>query len=290
MDHGGFALLVKAKQLKFLLFLLFILLLPVASAEQVQVGDISIRYNIEGQGDPILLINGFGNALDSWRPALIEKLKENHTVITFDNRGVGNTTSGDKKFTIQQFAKDTDLFLSRINVNKTDVLGTSMGGMIAQELALFSNKIDKLIIASSHCGQDITPPSKEVQKLENLKPSELKEKLPEVIYPEEFNFSTLPKSSEIVTDKTIAAQQKAILDWKGTCDKLKNIKQETLVIVGKHDNFTPPPNSVLIAKNIKGSTLIQVEGGHPITAMYPDKFANIILLFLNNESEKQSEY
>lgn len=78
MDHGGLAVLVKAKQLKFLLFLLFIFSLPVASAEQVQVGDISIRYNIEGQGDPILLINGFGNALDSWQPALTEKLRKSH--------------------------------------------------------------------------------------------------------------------------------------------------------------------------------------------------------------------
>jgi pimeloyl-ACP methyl ester carboxylesterase len=156
-----------------------------------------------------------------------------------------------------------------------------MGGMIAQELALFSNKIDKLIIASSHCGQDITQPSKDIQKLNDVRPSELKEKLLKVLYPEGFDFSTLPKSSEIVSDKTIAAQQKAILDWRGTCDKLEKIKQETLVIVGKHDNLTPPPNSALIAKNIKGSSLIKIEGGHVIAAVYPDKFADIILLFLN---------
>lgn len=267
--------------MRFLLLILLVLSIPEAHAEMVNLGDIDVKYKIEGSGNPILLLNGFGNPLDSWPTEFIEKLKENHTVITFDYRGVGNTTLGDKKYTLKQLAIDADLFLDKINITKTDVLGTSMGGMVVQEMALFSKKIDKLVVASSHCGQDITQPSKEIQNLQNLKGSELKAKLRQAIYPKGFNFSTLPKSSEVISDSTISKQQEAILDWKGTCDKLKNIRLETLVIVGKNDNFVPPQNSVTIAKNIKGSWLIQLEDGwHPLAAT-SSKFADSILFFLS---------
>lgn len=66
----------------------------------------------------------------------LDKLGSNHTVITFDNRGIGNTTSGDKQFSISQFANDTSGLLDALNVKKADVMGWFMGGFIAQELAL----------------------------------------------------------------------------------------------------------------------------------------------------------
>lgn len=253
------------------------MIVNVAHAEQIRVGDISVKYNIQGEGDPIVLINGFGNHLESWNSSFIEKLKEKHTVITFDNRGVGNTTSGSKPFTIKQFAKDTDLFLDKINVTKTHVMGFSMGGKIAQELALFSDKIDKLIISSTNCGQQITPAFKKVREALEASPSEIKAELREVIYPKNWNLVT-SNSSEVVSSKTIGLQQEAIAKWKGTCDKLKNIEQETLITVGKKDNFTPPPNAVLMAKNIKGSWLIQLDGMHPIATQ--KGLAESILFFM----------
>ena len=61
--------------------------------KKVHVGDIDIAYKMFGKGNPILLINGFSAPLDFWDPILLEKLASNHTVITFDNRGIGNTSS-----------------------------------------------------------------------------------------------------------------------------------------------------------------------------------------------------
>jgi pimeloyl-ACP methyl ester carboxylesterase len=200
-------------------------------------------------------------------------------VITFNNRGIGNTTAGDREFTIKQFAIDTELFLDAINVTKTDVLGFSMGGMIAQELALISDKVDKLIILSSHCGQYLTPLSRNVLRALEAEPFELGQELEEVLYPEQYNVAP-SKSSEVVTHETIAAQQNAITSWVGTCHELNNIKVKTLILVGKNDNLTPPEDSIRMSKKINGSMLIQVEGGHPIGEMYPEKVANIILFFL----------
>jgi hypothetical protein len=75
--------------------------------QQVQVGDIHIAYKIFGKGEPIVLIHGFGGSMDIWDTTLLNDLSENRTVIVFNNRGVGNTTLGEKNYTIEQLAEDT---------------------------------------------------------------------------------------------------------------------------------------------------------------------------------------
>jgi len=73
-------------------------------AKQVHVGDIDIAYKMLGKGDPILLISGSSSDMNAWQPSILRDLSSNHTVIVFDNRGVGNTTPGSKPFSIQQLA------------------------------------------------------------------------------------------------------------------------------------------------------------------------------------------
>ena len=97
-------------------------------AKKVHVGDIDIAYKTFGKGDPILLINGYSFTMDSWDPTLLETLASNHTVIVFDNRGIGNTTSGsEQKFSISLFANDTAGLLEALNIKKADVLAWSYG-------------------------------------------------------------------------------------------------------------------------------------------------------------------
>ena len=122
-------------------------------SKKVHVGDIDIAYKIFGKGDPILLINGYSHSMDNWDPTLLERLAFNYTVIIFDNRGIGNTTSGEKGFSMVQFANDTASLLDVLQFKQIDVLGYSMGGMIAQELALnYPDRVGKLIIYASTCG------------------------------------------------------------------------------------------------------------------------------------------
>jgi hypothetical protein len=75
--------------------------------KKVHVGDIDIAYKTLGKGRPFLLISGAGVNMDGWEPSTLKNLSTNHTVIVFDNRGVGNTTTGTKPFSIQQLANDT---------------------------------------------------------------------------------------------------------------------------------------------------------------------------------------
>jgi alpha/beta hydrolase fold len=106
-------------------------------AKKVHVGDIDIAYKIFGKGNPVLLIAGTSATMDFWDPFVLRQLSANHTVIVFDNRGMGNTTSGNRPFSISQFANDTAGLLDALKIREpVDVMGHSLGSFIAQELAL----------------------------------------------------------------------------------------------------------------------------------------------------------
>ena len=105
------------------------------------------------KGNPLLLIMGFAGGLNTWEPNMTKKLSQNHTVIIFDNRGIGGTSLGNKNLSISQFAQDAVGLIDALHLNKTDIMGFSMGGIIAQEVALSNpGKINKLIIYASGCG------------------------------------------------------------------------------------------------------------------------------------------
>ena len=129
-----------------------------AKTEHVQVGDIDIAYKRFGQGKPILFISGTSQTKDAWEPTLLSQLAAtNHTVIVFDNRGIGETTVGTKPFSIEQFANDTAGLLDALNIEKADVLGASLGSFVAQELTLnYPQKVDRLVLHAGYCGGNET--------------------------------------------------------------------------------------------------------------------------------------
>ena len=104
--------------------------------KKVHVGDIDIAYKIFGKGDPILLVSGASSDMNAWEPSTLRNLSSNHTVIVFDNRGVGNTTTGTKPFSIQQLANDTAGLLDALKIQKADVLGYSLGSFVLNNLQL----------------------------------------------------------------------------------------------------------------------------------------------------------
>lgn len=262
--------------------------------KKIRVDDIEMAYKMFGKGSPILLINGYSAPLDFWDPTLIERLASNHTVITFDNRGVGNTTVGNKKFSIPQFAQDTSKLLDALKIKKADIIGWSMGGMIAQELALSNpEKVGKLIIYASTCGgNQSVPPSPEVLKVFSNQSGSTMERLQKflpLLFPDQWRHDNpnfldhLPKSSEQTPINTLNKQTEAITSWTGTCNRLGNITQPTMVLVGTDDVLTAPANSILITEKIPAAWLIQIKGGgHAMMMQYPEKFTNMVDTFLTS--------
>jgi pimeloyl-ACP methyl ester carboxylesterase len=263
------------------------------STKQVRVGDIDISYKAFGKGDPILLIMGYSGSMYSWDPVVLKGLSTNHTVIVFDNRGIGNTTIGSKNFTIEQFATDSAGLLDALKINKSDILGFSMGGMIAQQLTLdYPDKVDDLIIYASYCGENQSIPlNKEIfYQKSNLSESadDVKKRLIPLLFTPNWikqNPEYLEKftSFELPPIDILKRQGEAIVSWEGTCDQLKEISQDTLVVTGTNDLILPFANSMILVEKIPGTWLAQFkDGGHALMYQYPEKLSEVINTFLDN--------
>lgn len=267
--------------------------IPAAEMKKVHVGDIDIAYKMFGKGDPIILINGYSAPLEFWESNFLNKLASNHTVIAFDNRGIGNTTSGNKNFTISQFANDTSGLMDALKIKKADVMGWSMGSFIAQELTLaHPEKVGKLILYGSSCGgSESKPPKPEVAKIfGNMSINEMEklQKLEPFLFSKEWRvqnpnyLQSLPRVTEIIPNETLIEQEKAIFNWKGDCGQISSINKPTLVIVGTQDAFTVPENSLIMTEKIPAAWLVQIRGGHAMMFEQPEVFSNLILTFLKS--------
>jgi pimeloyl-ACP methyl ester carboxylesterase len=263
--------------------------------KKVHVGDIDIAYKTFGKGDPILLINGYSFTMDSWDPTLLGTLASNHTVIVFDNRGIGNTTSGDeKRFSIGLFGNDSAGLLEALNIKKADVLAWSLGGRIAQELTLnYPDKVGKLILYAIGCGGKGSVPQSQEVRNEFVNGTGTAEdriaRLVPLFFPQEWRnenpnyLENIPKTTETILNQTLNKQIEAAANAPATCDRLKNITQPTLVIVGTDDAATPATNSLRMAELIPGSWFVQIKGGgHGVMYQYPEQFSNIVKTFLEN--------
>jgi len=263
--------------------------------KKVHVGDIDIAYKAFGKGYPILLISGSGLVMDQWQPSILRDLSRNHTVIIFDNRGVGNTTIGTKPFSIQQFANDTVGLLDVLKIQKVDVLGFSMGSFIAQEVTLLHpEKVNRLILYGASCGgKENVPQATQVMKiLSDLVNNRTQdpEKVLSVTFPVEWvksHSNVAPtKSTEVVTSNTLRQQfnlneEWLAINWNGVCDQLTKISIPTLIITGTKDVSVPATNSLVLVQKIPGAWLVQIKGGgHGLMYQYPFIFSKVLQTFL----------
>ena len=262
--------------------------------KKVRVGDIDIAYKIFGKGEePLLFIPGFSMTMDGWDPIVLDNLSSNHTIIIFDNRGIGDTNAGVKSPSIPQFANDTAGLIDALGIKKpVDILGLSMGGLIAQELALLhQEKVDRLIIHASSCGgKESLPPQVSPQVLTSMISGNASaDTFLSTLFPREWiqqhtdyiqkNF-VFPMGK--VSKESLQRQFEATSKWSGVCNKLSSITKPTLVLTGTEDITSPPANSLVIAQKIPGAWLVQIKGGgHGVMFQYPQQFTAVLETFLS---------
>lgn len=97
--------------------------------QKVKVGDIEVAYREYGAGFPLVKIVGFASTMDGGDPELVAALAERFRVITFDNRGMGETSAGTRPFEIEQFAEDTAGLMDALGIERAHVFGISMGAL-----------------------------------------------------------------------------------------------------------------------------------------------------------------
>jgi pimeloyl-ACP methyl ester carboxylesterase len=217
---------------------------------QVSANGIKIGYKLVGSGEPLVMIVGLGNTMDRWPQEIIETLSKKYQLIILDNRGMGYTTATEAAFNYKLFADDVIGLLDILKVNKTDVLGFSMGSTITQELLLvYPQRFNKAIIhATSTDGSHVA--------------AALKGKTPD--------------------NPTIMRQIEATTHWKTPLEKLPLITNPVMLIVGTSDTVVGVESSKTIASAIPGAWLVQFKNGtHQVMGEAPAEFARIVLTFLD---------
>ena len=282
--------------------------------KKVRVGDIDVAYKMLGKGDPIILFNGASDNMNAWDPSFLTGLSSNHTVIVFDQRGIGNTTVGSNPYTYLQLANDTAGLLDALKIPKADVMGYSLGGHIAQAFTIsHPEKVNRLILVASTCGgKDGIPKPAEFLKLQADVVNKSLNNIPATQELKALNVASLglgwvqlhPESVDIPTNTTSLQQLKPGLppeisdkqknlgawentDWSGACDAEAKLAKPTLVITGTDDNsYMPHGNALILASKIPGAWLVQIKNaGHAVMNQYPDEIAKILNTFLSTTDQ-----
>jgi pimeloyl-ACP methyl ester carboxylesterase len=259
------------------------------------INNIRIHYEEAGEGDPVLMINGLSAPAANWA-LQTRALAPHFRVITFDNRGVGETdVPPDPVYTTAQLAEDAAGVLRWLKIPRAHVIGSSMGGTIAQELAIRHPRLVRsLVLACTWTEGDarFLHTIESWMILANRVP--LEERYRHVLYPWVFSprFLEQKESVETVLQRAMAyphqtkaegieRQGRGILAWNGTrTSRLGKIRTPTLVLVGKDDILTPPEFSRALARRIRGARLRVLPGGHGFYVEEADAFNRVVIRFL----------
>jgi pimeloyl-ACP methyl ester carboxylesterase len=269
-----------------------------ALTRTVSAGGVAFAYRELGPktGVPVVFLTHLAAVLDNWDPRVVDGIAAHHRVIAFDNRGVGATTGTTPK-SIQAMAADAVTFIRALGLAKVDLLGFSMGGMIAQVIVQTEPElVRKLIIAGTGPagGEGI----KNVTRISNL---DTVRALLTLQDPKQFLFFTRTPNGKRAgkeflvrlkerrnhRDKSIAltayvAQLKAIHRWglEKPAD-LSVVHQPVLVANGDHDRMVPTKNTHDLARRLPGSELvIYPDAGHGGIFQFHDRFVGKALEFL----------
>jgi 3-oxoadipate enol-lactonase len=241
-----------------------------------RVGEIEFSYERAGSGPPLLMIMGMSGTFDHWNAAFLDELRRDFETIVYDHRGVGSSTRLDGPVTIAQLAEDAAGLLAALELDSAHVLGISMGGMVAQELALaHPERIRALALGCTYCGGEGSALTSEavMRKLAEGMSSGDRERAIRAAW--EVNVSpelaaddeAYARFKEIglrraVSVEVIMEQMRAITSHD-TSTRLSEIALPTLVIHGTLDQMLPVQNGRMIAGLIPDSHLEIFEGvGH----------------------------
>jgi pimeloyl-ACP methyl ester carboxylesterase len=249
---------------------------------------------------PLVLFQHFRGNLDNWDPVLVDALALTREVILFDNAGVGGST-GTVPRTVTAMAHDALAFIDALELREIDVLGFSLGGYVAQELALVRPRlVRRLVLAGTapQGGEDLhgftddmyAHANREQPGAEDILALFFEQSETSLTKGRAFLKRIFTRSEHRDTPATLEArdaQLDAITTW-GIPDasrlaRLAGITQPVLVANGDNDRVVPTKNSYLLAERLPNAGLkIYPDAGHGFLFQYPAEFAGEVERFLND--------
>lgn len=263
----------------------------------VKANGINIYYELHGSGEPLVLIAGIGYGSWMWHK-MIPGLAEHFQVISFDNRGAGQSDIPPGPYSAQLLAADTAGLIDALGLEHAHVMGHSMGGFIAQALVLdFPEKVNRLILSATNFGGphhiQITPEAMAVltdlsgDPIERLKRGILVscapgygEAHPEVVE-EWVNYRIQHPLSPSGYQSQLAIGLGLLTEQAAFESRLPQVQAPTLILFGEHDRVVPPGNAELLHKVIPQASVKIIPGaGHFFPFEAPEAANAAILSFL----------
>jgi len=267
-----------------------------------EVNDVKLAYYIRGEGEPLLMINGFMSSMSLWDPLMVEELAKQHQLILFDNRGVGlSTDTEENKTTIPQMADDAAGLLKALGIKKANILAYSMGARIGQQFLIrHPDLVNKAVLAAADPGgthgdpaaPDVegklnSPDTPKMERLALTAPDDAKGKAALQAGIERIKAAvkagTIPDDFEVSKQTTERQDRARTTLWRednSNFENLKNIKVPVLITDGRSDEIDPPKNSLIIANQIPFAWLAYFWGGHSFLYTDPKHFADTVNVFL----------
>jgi 3-oxoadipate enol-lactonase len=256
----------------------------------VEVGGVELHYERRGSGEPLLLIQGMSGTHVSWGEPFRDLLEGEFDVVAFDNRGIGLSAPIDGRFTIAEMAADTAGLMEALGIESAHVVGISMGGMIAQELAhAHPERLRSLTLGCTYCGGPGSQlmPEENARKLMGGMASGDREQAIRASYEvnlspgfrtDEDRFAAFHEMATRVpaAKQTIELQVQAIFGHD-TSGRLSEIAAPTLVVHGTVDGVLPFHNGELIASLLPGARFEALaDVGHMFWWEQPERSAELI--------------
>ena len=258
---------------------------------------VSLRYEVTGEGPPLCLIIGYRLHGAAWPDAFVENLARCFSVLTFDNRGTGLSEKPAYGYSLDIMAADVAGLLDSLGWASAHVLGFSMGGAIAQELAIRNpERVARLVLFATFPGGLFGIPAWPVLRrlfgIEGLSPEEAARQVWPVTYSAAY-LATQPDAVEAQMRREIAYPtpdhaargQGAAIRAFSSALRLSQIRAETLVATGTEDALVPPGNSRILASRIPIARLALLPGlGHRAIWEAPEQTADLVGDFLASEA------
>jgi len=268
----------------------------------LEVGDVSFVYrrfgNPETAAPALVMLQHFRGNLDSWDPALVDRLAQDREVILLDNRGVGGST-GLVPENVTIMARDALAFIDALGLKQIDLLGFSLGGYVAQELVLLRPRVVRRLVLAGTApqgGPDLHRWSEDVYALATPDEPTAEDLLNLFFSGSEQSRAKGMESigrlyrREVDRDEptdlaTRDAQLAAITAWgipdDSKLNRLAGITQPTFVANGDNDTMMHTQNSHLLAQRLRHAQLrIYPDAGHGFLNQYPELFAGDVHAFL----------
>jgi pimeloyl-ACP methyl ester carboxylesterase len=267
---------------------------------KTKANGIELAYQVQGKGHALVLIAGVGYGMWYWHKVL-PALSERFQVITFDNRGAGESDKPDGPYSVPMLAADTVGLLDNLGASGAYILGHSLGGFIAQELAVTRpDLVSKLILASTNPGGPhvipITTEAMQVLLDRSGDPVELirrgvgiacapgfADRKPDVV-DELIDYRlTNPVPGPNYQAQVMAGAGMSMLSEDQVLERMHSIQVPVLILFGEHDRVVPPGNAEMMASLLPNATIQILPGcGHMFPIEDPQSAVQVITHFLDN--------